>query len=148
MCPAEDVRYWFRVGVLQNWFREDNISGTCTGIKRKVALRQQLFSVFLQSEGSPFLQGMLVFNACVSNTFETAPKSWHCLPLGICVCFSYIAFHGPSLSPNVCSETSWQSCLNSAILPGKYCLLAWIDLGFYSARNTSYFLSWVAFLAF
>lgn len=117
--------------LLQNCLGEDNISRTCTGIKREMALRQQLFGVFLQTESSPFLQGVLVFNACVCNTLQTAPKSWDCLSLGKCVCFSNIAFH--SLSPNVSSETSWQSCFNSAILPGKCCLIAWIDLGFCSA---------------
>lgn len=106
--------------LLQNCLGEDNISGTCTGIKRKVGLRQQLFSVFLQTEGSPFLQGMLVFNGCVHNTLQTALKSWHCLPLGMCVHFSSIAFHGPS--PNVSNNTSWQTCLHSATLPGKCCL--------------------------
>lgn len=37
---------------------EDNASGVCKGTKRKAALRH--FSVFLQTEVSSFLQGMLV----------------------------------------------------------------------------------------
>lgn len=100
------------------------LTGTSTGIKGKLALRQQLCNVFLQTEGSSFLQGMLVFNACVRNPLQTAPMLWHCLPLGMCVCFGNIAFHGPTISPNISSETSWQSCLNSAKLPGKCCLIA------------------------
>lgn len=80
---------------------EDNASGVCKGTKRKAALRQ--FFCFPPNWGLLIPSG----DACVCNALQTAPKSWHRLPLGTSVCFDKTAFKDSSLSLNISSKTSW-----------------------------------------